>query len=191
MRRLLWPLGLAAALLSPFVVRAQQATTLTLNRRSTWRQCEASPCPPRRRELEALDGALQQAGAPRNPEFSATVEDTHSATRTTTATLDYPLELGGSGPHASRWPSIRETSRKSNMNNAKAQVRASVISAYFAVPGRAGAFPAGRELRRTCSRRRAGGREAGRGRQGLAGRRDTCSGRPGHAQLEATERKPN
>lgn len=48
-----------------------------------------------RHELAASGGALQQAGALPNPQFSMEVEDTRKATRTTTYTLSQTLELGG------------------------------------------------------------------------------------------------
>lgn len=47
------------------------------------------------REIDASDGALRQAGARPNPAFSTQVEDLRADQRTTTATLDIPLELGG------------------------------------------------------------------------------------------------
>jgi len=133
MRRLLWPLGLAAALLSPYVVRAQQTTTLTLEQALDLATTRSFAVSAAQRELEALDGGVQQAGAYRNPALSASVEDTRSATRTTTATLDIPLELGGK--RAAR-VSAAQRSRdvaQVELNNVKAQVRASVIAAYFGV----------------------------------------------------------
>jgi len=133
MRRLLWPLGLAAALLSPFVVRAQQATTLTLEQALELAATRSFAVSAAQRELEALDGAIQQADARRNPELSATVEDTQAATRTTTATVDFPLEMGGK--RAARVTVARHSRdlAQVELDNARAQVRASVISAYFAV----------------------------------------------------------
>ena len=134
MRRLLWPLGLAAALLSPYVVRAQQTTTtLTLEQALELATSRSFAVSAAQRELDAVDGAVRQAGAYRNPELSASVEDTRSATRTTTATLDVPLELGGK--RAAR-VSAAQRSRdlaQVELNNVKAQVRASVIAAYFGV----------------------------------------------------------
>lgn len=132
MRRLLWPLGLATALLSPFVAHAQQ-TTLTLEQALGLATARSFALSAAQRELEALDGGVRQAGAYRNPELSASVEDTRSATRTTTATLGFPLELGGK--RAAR-VSAAQRSRdlaQVELSNAKAQVRASVVSAYFGV----------------------------------------------------------
>ncbi|MFG6458109.1 TolC family protein [Roseateles sp. BYS96W] len=47
------------------------------------------------REVDASQGALRQAAARPNPAFTAQVEDWRADQRTTTATLDIPLELGG------------------------------------------------------------------------------------------------
>src|SRR4051812_19970943 len=96
MRNLLLPLGLAAALLSPVPARAQTASTpLTLEQALEQAARRSPTLAAAAKEVEAADGALRQAGTWRNPAFNASVEDTRRATRTTTATLDFPLELGG------------------------------------------------------------------------------------------------
>jgi cobalt-zinc-cadmium efflux system outer membrane protein len=134
MRRHLVPLGLAALLLSPFVVCAQQtSTTLTLQQALDLAATRSFAISAAQRELEATDGALRQAGSYRNPELSATLEDTRRATRTTTATMDFPLELGGK---RSARVSAAQRSRdlaQVELNNARAQLRASVTAAYFAL----------------------------------------------------------
>lgn len=85
------------------------------------------------REVDASDGALQQAGAWRNPSLNASVEDTRRATRTTTATLDLPIELGGKraarigAADRGRHLAIAE------LGAARAQLRADVVHAFFAV----------------------------------------------------------
>lgn len=48
-----------------------------------------------RLEIEAVEGSLMQAGARPNPEFSALMEDTRKASRTTTYQINQPIELGG------------------------------------------------------------------------------------------------
>ena len=138
MRKLHLPLGLAALLLSPLVAPAQPATTalsqitrLTLERAQDLAATRSFELAAAQRELDASDGGVQQAGAPRSPELTATVEDTRSATRTTTATLGFPLELGGK--RAAR-VSAAERSRdlaRAQLAEARAKVRAGVISAYF------------------------------------------------------------
>lgn len=134
MRKHLWPLGLAAALLSPISVLAQQTTdTLTLEQALELATSRSFVVSAAQRELEAQDGSVRQAGAFRNPELAASVEDTRSATRTTTTTLNIPLELGGK--RAAR-VSAAERARdlaQVELANAKAQVRSSAIAAYFAV----------------------------------------------------------
>jgi cobalt-zinc-cadmium efflux system outer membrane protein len=133
MRRHLLPLGLAALFLSPFVACAQQTATLTLQQALELAATRSFAVSAAQRELEASDGALRQAGSYRNPELSATVEDTRRATRTTTATMDFPLELGGKrGARVSAAQRSRDLAQV-ELNNARAQLRASVTAAYFAV----------------------------------------------------------
>ncbi len=139
MRTLLLPLGLAALLLSPLVARAQPATTplshvprLTLEQAQDLAATRSFELAAALREVDASGGGVQQAGARRNPELNATVEDTRSATRTTTTTLGFPLELGGK--RAAR-VNAAERSRdlaRAQLAQAKAKVRAGVISSYFA-----------------------------------------------------------
>jgi cobalt-zinc-cadmium efflux system outer membrane protein len=102
MRTLLLPLGLAALWLSPPVASAQSATAplphvarLTLEQAQDLAAAHSPDLSAARREVEASDGGVQQARALRNPELNATVEDTRAATRTTTTTLGFPIELGG------------------------------------------------------------------------------------------------
>lgn len=133
MRRLLWPLGLAAALLSPFAVRAQQtADTLTLEQALDLAASRSFVVSAAQRELEAQDGAVRQAGAMRNPEFAASVEDTRSATRTTTATLNIPFELGGKRGARVHAAQRSHELAQVELANTKAQLRSSTIAAYFA-----------------------------------------------------------
>lgn len=48
-----------------------------------------------RREVDAAQGALTQAGVYQNPSLDLEVEDLRSGMRSTTVTLSQPLELGG------------------------------------------------------------------------------------------------
>jgi len=134
MRRHLSPLGLAALLLSPFFACAQQqAPILTLEQALELASTRSPTLSAAQREFEATDGALQQAGAYRNPELTASVEDAGRATRTTTATVGIPLELGGK--RAARLSVARRSRERAEaeLADAKAQLRASVIAAYFGV----------------------------------------------------------
>ncbi len=138
MRKLLLPLGLAATLFSPFPVHAETApaTTpppLTLERALALATAHSPGISAARHEVEAANGAVQQAGAWRNPELSTSVEDTRRATRATTATLDFPVELGGK--RAARLAAAHSGRDvvQAELSNAQAQLRASVIAAYFGV----------------------------------------------------------
>ncbi|KQV81230.1 TolC family protein [Rhizobacter sp. Root1221] len=84
-----------------------------------------------RHELEATEGARQQAAARPNPTVGLDVEDTRRATRTTTILLSQPLELGGK--RAARM-AVADRSRdvaQAQLAAQTAQVRAAVTTAYF------------------------------------------------------------
>ncbi len=134
MRRHLWPLGLAAALLSPFIVRAQPAAdTLTLEQALDLATSRSFVVSAAQREVEAQEGAVRQAGAWRNPELAASVEDTRSATRTTTTTLNLPLELGSKrAARVTAAERARDVARV-ELANARSQVRSDAVAAWFAV----------------------------------------------------------
>lgn len=134
MRRHLWPLGLAAALLSPFTLRAQpEAELLTLERALDLAASRSPVVEAARRELEAQDGAVRQAGARPNPELAASIEDGRAATRSTTVTLNLPLELGGQRAARLRVAERARELAALALAEARAQVRATTIGAYFAV----------------------------------------------------------
>ena len=132
MRYLILPLGLAAALLSPLPSLAQApAGPLTLDQAIELAAARNPSVSAARRELEAADGAIQQAGALRNPTLNASIEDLRRETRTTTTTVDFPLELGGK--RAAR-VTAAERARDvalAALANAQAQARATVIAAFF------------------------------------------------------------
>jgi cobalt-zinc-cadmium efflux system outer membrane protein len=134
MRRHLWPLGLAAALLCPFTVRAQAADTLnplTLEQALELAASRSPQLSAARREIEAQAGALQQAASRPNPELAASVEDHRSATRTTTATLNFPLELGGKRAARVNAAQLAHRLAQAELADARAQVRAAATAAYF------------------------------------------------------------
>jgi outer membrane protein, heavy metal efflux system len=136
MRTLLLPLGLAALLLSPLVAPAQPATlappSLTLEQAQDLAATRSFELSAARRELEASDGTVRQAGAFRNPELTATVEDTRSATRTTTTTLGIPIELGGKRTARVSAAQRSRDVAQAQLAEARSRLRASVISAFFA-----------------------------------------------------------
>jgi len=136
MRTLVLPLGLAAILLSPFFIPfsawAQAAPALTLEQAQTLAATRSFALSAARREVEASDGGLRQAATYRNPQLTASVEDTRSATRTTTATLDFPIELGGK--RAARIVAAQRTKElaQAELHNVQGALRADVTRAFFA-----------------------------------------------------------
>ncbi len=86
-----------------------------------------------RREREATDGALVQAGAWPNPTLDVTLEDTRRDNRTTTVQLSQPIELGGK--RAAR-VSAAERARdqaESALAAKRAELRATAITLFFEV----------------------------------------------------------
>ena len=134
MRYLILPLGLAAALLSPLSSLAQApAGPLSLDQAIELAAARSPSVSAARRELEAADGAIQQAGALRNPTLNASIEDMRRETRTTTTTVDFPLELGGKrAARVTAAERARDVAR-AVLSNAQAQARATVIAAFFQV----------------------------------------------------------
>lgn len=136
MRKHVLPLGLAAILLSPLFfssVQAQPASVLTLERAQELAASRSFAISAAQREVDASDGAVRQAGTWRNPELNASVEDTRRATRTTTSTIDFPIELGGKRAarlHAA--DRMRELAQ-AELGNVRAQLRADVLRAFFGV----------------------------------------------------------
>jgi cobalt-zinc-cadmium efflux system outer membrane protein len=135
MRTLLLPIGLAALCLSRSVAQAQPgATPLSPVPRLTFEQAQdraATRSVERaaaRREVEAADGGVQQAGARPNRELNTSVE----ATRTTTTTLEFPLALGGKcAARVDAAERARDLPR-AQLAQAKAALRADVVASYFA-----------------------------------------------------------
>jgi cobalt-zinc-cadmium efflux system outer membrane protein len=137
MKTLLWPLGLAALLSSPFVATAQPSATeqplFTLEAAQDLAASRSPTIAAAKHEVDATLGGIQQAGAWRNPELGATVEDTRSATRTTTATIGFPLELGGKRPARISAAERAHDVASAQLAEVRAKVRAQVVLSYFAV----------------------------------------------------------
>jgi len=137
MKTLLWPLGLAALLLCPTVASAQPTATeqirLTLEQAQQLAATRSPELSSAQHEVDATSGGVRQAGAWRNPELTATVEDMRSATRTTTATVGIPLELGGKrAARVTAAERVRDVA-SAQLANARAKVRAQVTERYFAL----------------------------------------------------------
>ena len=136
MRKHMLPLGLAAILLSPFFfssARAQPTAVLTLEQAQELAASKSFVVTAAQREVDANDGAVRQAGAWRNPELNASVEDTRRATRTTTATLDFPIELGGKRAARLTAADRARDLAQAELGNVRAGLRADVVRAFFGV----------------------------------------------------------
>jgi len=136
MRTPLLPLGLAALLLSPFFsspTQAQPAAVLTLEQAQALAASKSLAVVAAQREVDASDGALQQAGVWRNPELTTSVQDTKRDTRTTTATLDFPIELGGKRAARVSAAERGREAAQAQFRNIQARLRADVIQAFFGV----------------------------------------------------------
>jgi cobalt-zinc-cadmium efflux system outer membrane protein len=86
-----------------------------------------------RKEIEAVEATIIQAGARPNPEFSALMEDTRKSTRTTTYLINQPIELGGK-----RSARIEAAQRARDMallgySAKRTEIRAGVVAAYYDV----------------------------------------------------------
>lgn len=102
-----YPLGLALLLASPAYAHAQllsgehpartqeAAAPLALHQAIALALANNPELAAARRELEAVDAEVVQAGARPNPELSFLMEDTRKSTRSTTIQINQPLELGG------------------------------------------------------------------------------------------------
>lgn len=156
MSRLLWPLGLAAAMHSPVPAWAQTPAPLsTSTSTSTTTPADAAPAAPATspltleqalsqalarspalaaasRQVEAARAAAQQAGAWRNPELSVTVEDARSEARTTTVMVGVPLELGGKRQARLTAAARAVGLAEAELRRARAELRAGVAQAFFA-----------------------------------------------------------
>ncbi len=86
-----------------------------------------------KREYEATEGAVLQGQARPNPELAIAQEDVRQATRSTSAQLSWPIEIGGK--RAARITSS-ERGRDVALSDVavrQSEIRAAVIAAYFEV----------------------------------------------------------
>lgn len=131
MRKLLWPLGLAAAFLSPVPLQAQ--TILTLEQALELATTRSPSLAAASKEIAATEGALRQAGLRRNPELSTSVEDLRAQTRTTTATVGIPFELGGKREARVAAAERAKDVAVGDLALVRAELRSRVIGSYFTV----------------------------------------------------------
>lgn len=154
MSRLLWPLGLAAAMHSPVPAWAQTpapfsnpsskatdadaaraapaASPLTLEQALTQALARSPALAAASRQVEAARAAARQAGAWRNPELSVTVEDARRETRTTTVMVGVPLELGGKRQARLTAAAQAVGVAEAELRRTRAELRAGVVQAFFA-----------------------------------------------------------
>jgi cobalt-zinc-cadmium efflux system outer membrane protein len=86
-----------------------------------------------RREIEAADAQILQGSLRPNPEFVYLAEDTRSVTRTSTAQLDVPIEMGGKRGARVDAATRNKNSAVSELMARQLQIRASTMAAFFEV----------------------------------------------------------
>ncbi|MRT30587.1 TolC family protein [Herbaspirillum sp. CAH-3] len=86
-----------------------------------------------RKEIEAADATILQAGARPKPEFSALIEDTRKSSRTTTYQINQPIELGGK--RSARIEAAQRARDMAVLDYAakRSDLRAAVVAAYYEV----------------------------------------------------------
>ncbi len=146
MRRFLLPLGLVAWLFSPFMAQARPALPdpprsvigvrkngLTLDRALALATQRSPLLSAARHQVAATAGAVTQAGLLRNPVFSTLVEDTRGDTRTSTASIDVPLEVGGQRAARIGAASAGRRLAEAELLQASVDLKASVTAAFFQI----------------------------------------------------------
>lgn len=146
MRTVVIPIGLAAALFSlpAFPAPAAPATTttlvqddptgtLTLDAALAMALARNHTLSAARHELDATEGEIMQARTIPNPEVAYQMEDTRKSSRTTTAQLNLPIELGGK--RSARIGAAQKSRElaQAQLGTTKASLRAAVIGGFFQV----------------------------------------------------------
>lgn len=151
MRKHVLPLGLAALFLTPSFAQIAGAVENRLIETGTGAtQRAAEPAAPltletaqkmafdanpelaaAQRELEAIAATVIQAQTRPNPELATLVEDTRSATRTTTLQLNQPVELGGKRAARIDAAERGRDAARAELNAKRAEIRAAVTAAFF------------------------------------------------------------
>ncbi|KJK20674.1 cobalt-zinc-cadmium resistance protein [Burkholderiaceae bacterium 16] len=150
MRTLVMPLGLAAALLSPSAFAQNAATTpfpaaqaarqiaepagrLTLEDALALAAGRNFTLSAAGHELDAAEGGIKQARTIPNPEVAVLFEDNRRDTRTTTAQVNLPVELGGKrSARIGAAQKARELAQ-SQLGATRTDLRAAVVGGFFAV----------------------------------------------------------
>ena len=84
-----------------------------------------------RREVEAVEGARDQAGVFPNPTLSMQMEDTRSQTRQTTVLLSQPIELGGKRSARIEAAERAVDIARTQLEAKQIELRAGVTAAFF------------------------------------------------------------
>lgn len=146
MRRLVLPLGLAAIFFSPHATQAQPAPTngpdvtrqtsdgiLTLDRAIALATQRSFVLSAARHRIDMAAGAVRQADVLRNPTFSGLIEDSRRATRTSTASIDVPIELGGKRAARTLAAERAREVAQADLVASTVELKATVTAAYFDV----------------------------------------------------------
>ncbi|CAG2131903.1 TolC family protein [Cupriavidus numazuensis] len=154
MKHVVIPLGLAAVLLGPLAQAATDAAmppslqdqrpaqpydaaetqgVLTLDNALALAIARSPRLSAAQQELASTEGGITQARTIPNPAVGYEMEDTRRASRTTTAQLSVPIELGGK--RSARIDAAQKTRElaSAQLSNAEADLRAAVIGAFFQV----------------------------------------------------------
>ena len=86
-----------------------------------------------RRELDAVDGSILQAGLMPNPRAEALIEDLRPENRLTAFYLHQPLEMGGKRPARVAAAERRHDVASAELSTMRAEIRAAVMVAFFDV----------------------------------------------------------
>lgn len=150
MRRIILPLGVAAATLIAFPLAAQPPQqeyfraeigsaapeptgVITLTSALTLATSYNPSLAAAGNEVGATEGGILQARTLPNPELSVSVEDTRSATRSTTAEISFPLEIGGKRSARVEVAERTHDAAQAGLAATRADVLAAVTTAFFDV----------------------------------------------------------
>lgn len=144
MRRLLWPLGLAAVLSSPLGAAQPRpdpvpilgqvpaaGAPLTLDAALALAAASNPALAAAAKEADALQGGVTQAGVLPNPDIVLGVEDTRRDSRTTRVEIGIPVELGGKRSARILAAERAQTAAVAELAQARAQLRAAAVAAFF------------------------------------------------------------
>ncbi|MGB3435023.1 TolC family protein [Achromobacter sp.] len=124
----------ASAARTPVPVEQSQAGAVLTLERALAAALERNPgFAAAKNEAAATEGLLTQAGVLPNPSVDVSVDDTKSATRTTTAMLNMPLETGGKRAARVKAAGLSRDLARQDVAGTRAGLRAAVIAAFFDV----------------------------------------------------------